>query len=39
MGAVLGAMGVPMANFITQALVEKAGENGNPWENLEIGNC
>ena len=32
MGAVLGAMGVPMSNFITQALVEKAGENGNPWE-------
>ena len=32
MGSVLSVMGVPMANFVTQALVEKAGENGNPWE-------
>lgn len=31
-GAVLGATGVPMANFVAQALVDAAGEEGNPWE-------
>lgn len=34
-GAVLGAMGVPMANFVAQALVDKAGEEGNPWETWQ----
>lgn len=31
LGAVLGATGVPMANFVAQALVDKVGEDGNPW--------
>lgn len=30
-GAVLGATGVPMANFVAQALVDKAGKDGSPW--------
>ncbi|MDE0308501.1 MAG: ATP-dependent RecD-like DNA helicase [Acidiferrobacterales bacterium] len=32
MGAVLGAMGVPMANFVTQKMTDKSGEDGNPWD-------
>lgn len=32
MGAVLGAVGVPMGNFVAQALVDKVGEEGNPWQ-------
>jgi hypothetical protein len=31
LGAVLGATGVPMAHFVAQALVDKAGKDGNPW--------
>lgn len=31
LGAVLGATGVPMANFVAQALVDKVGQGGNPW--------
>jgi len=31
LGAVLSATGVTMGNFVAQALVEKAGENANPW--------
>ncbi len=31
LGAVLGAIGVPMGNFVAQALVNKVGEEGNPW--------
>jgi hypothetical protein len=31
LGAVLGATGVPMAYFVAQALVDKVGEDGNPW--------
>lgn len=31
LGAVLGATGVPMAHFVAQALVDKVGEDGNPW--------
>ncbi len=32
LGAVLGANGVPMAHFVAQALVDKVGEDGNPWD-------
>jgi hypothetical protein len=32
MGAILTATGVPMGNFISQALVEKTGEESNPWD-------
>jgi hypothetical protein len=28
---VLGATGVPMVHFVAQALVDKVGEDGNPW--------
>ena len=31
LGAVLGATGVPMAHFVAQALIDKVGEDGNPW--------
>jgi hypothetical protein len=31
LGAVLGATGVPLSNFVAQGLVDKAGEDGNPW--------
>ncbi len=31
-GAVLGAVGVPMGNFVAQSLVDKVGEQGNPWQ-------
>jgi hypothetical protein len=31
LGAVLGAIGVPMANFVAQALVDKTEEEGNQW--------
>lgn len=31
LGAVLSATGVPMAHFIAQALVDKVGEEGDPW--------
>jgi hypothetical protein len=31
LGAVLIATGVPMGNFIAQALTDKVGEQGNPW--------
>src|SRR5262249_41576795 len=31
LGAVLSATGVPMGNFVAQALVDKVGEDGNPW--------
>lgn len=30
-GAILSATGVPMGHFIAQALVEKVGDDGNPW--------
>jgi hypothetical protein len=32
LGAILTATGVPMGNFIAQALMDKVGENGNPWQ-------
>jgi len=32
MGSVLAATGVPMGNFIAQAMADKAGEGGNPWD-------
>lgn len=32
LGSVLSATGVPMGNFIAQALVNKVGEDGNPWD-------
>lgn len=35
LGAVLGATGVPMAHFVAQALVDKVGEDGNPWTAWE----
>jgi GTPase SAR1 family protein len=31
LGAVLSATGVPMGHFVAQALVDKVGEDGNPW--------
>lgn len=31
LGAILTATGVSMGNFIAQALVDKVGEEGNPW--------
>ena len=31
LGAVLSAMGVGMGNFIAQALLDKVGEEANPW--------
>lgn len=31
LGAVLGATGVPLAHFVAQALVDKVGDDGNPW--------
>jgi hypothetical protein len=31
-GSILTATGVPMGNFIAQALTNKVGEEGNPWE-------
>jgi hypothetical protein len=35
LGAVLSATGVPMGNFIAQALLDKAQEQGNPWETWD----
>lgn len=32
LGAVLSATGVPMGHFVAQALVEKVGDDGNPWD-------
>ncbi len=32
LGAILTATGVPMGNFIAQAIVEKLAEQDNPWE-------
>src|SRR5262249_51792548 len=32
LGAVLTATGVPMGNFVAQALADKVEENGNPWQ-------
>ncbi len=32
MGAILVATGVPMGNFIAQAMANKAGEEGSPWD-------
>lgn len=31
LGAVLSATGIPLGNFIAQTLVEKVGDEGNPW--------
>jgi hypothetical protein len=31
-GAILSATNVPLGNFIAQALVDKVGDDGNPWE-------
>ena len=30
-GAVLSATGVALGNFISQAIMDKVGDNGNPW--------
>jgi ATP-dependent exoDNAse (exonuclease V) alpha subunit len=35
MGAVLAATGIPMGHFVAQALVEKVGEEGDPWSALD----
>lgn len=35
LGAVLSAMAMPMGNFIAQALTEKIGEDGDPWNALD----
>lgn len=32
LGAVLNATGIPLGNFIAQSLIDRAGENGNPWD-------
>ena len=34
-GAVLCAIGIPLGNFIAQALNEKVGDEGNPWAAWE----
>jgi hypothetical protein len=31
-GAILNATGVPMGNFVAQALADRASERGNPWD-------
>lgn len=31
LGAILGATGVPLGNFVAQALQDKVGNDGNPW--------
>ena len=31
LGAVLNATGIPLGNFVAQSLIDRAGENGNPW--------
>lgn len=31
MGSVLAAIGVPLGNFVAQALVDEVGDEGNPW--------
>jgi hypothetical protein len=35
MGSVLTAIGIPLGNFVAQALVDEVGEEGNPWEAWE----
>ncbi len=32
LGAVLNATGIPLGNFVAQSLIDRAGENGNPWD-------
>jgi hypothetical protein len=36
LGAILTATGVQMGHFIAQALVEKVGEEGNPWDAWRV---
>lgn len=31
LGAVLCAPGIPMGNFVAQTLIERVGDDGNPW--------
>ncbi len=31
LGAILGATGVPLGNFVAQALQDRVGDDGNPW--------
>lgn len=35
LGPVLSALGLPMGNFIAEALVDQVGENGNPWRAFD----
>lgn len=35
LGAVLTATGIPMGHFIAQSLVDRVGEDGNPWGALD----
>jgi hypothetical protein len=35
LGSILSATGVPMANFIAQALTDKAGDDGNSWQEWD----
>jgi hypothetical protein len=35
LGAVLSAMGVPLGNFVAQALVDKVGEEADPWKEWQ----
>lgn len=35
LGAILSATGMPMGHFISQALVEHVGEDGNPWAAMQ----
>lgn len=32
LGSLLASTGVPMGNFVAQALVDSVGEDGNPWD-------
>jgi hypothetical protein len=35
MGAILSATGIPLGNFVAQALIDRAGDEADPWETWE----
>lgn len=35
LGSVLNAFGLPLGNFIAHVLAEKAGDNGDPWPEVD----
>lgn len=35
LGASLNAFGIELGNFVAQAIMEKVGENGNPWPMVD----